>query len=369
MIRAFRRSKGSGLGGLRWFAAEFLVVVTGVLVALALGGWWQDREEREREAEYLQQLLTDLERSERALGEIGDFHADAWRAADRVSEAFWSPPEALDEALLEDLMTPLRSSRARPIMGTIDALIATGDLRLVRSDRLRADLVAYSEFAEAMIENIQRHDETYYRTGQNDLRHELDHRAVRWLAQANDDASEDSTQENSLSKNPPFPVTAEDLFSSRRIYSAYNALSVAHRNQAGNYFLIMERARQLRGEVHRYLNATLDPGNCQLTATPDGFIGSCGDPEAPGHEFEIELVDAPPEAGKERSLTGTRIHATGPAQSIHLHADELGNGSMRMGDRRYEVTGGLVLTVEGRDRLSFRLHLPPDETGKGERSP
>src|SRR5688572_25817782 len=37
----------------RWFAAEFLVVVTGVLVALALQAWYEDRQDRDRETAYL----------------------------------------------------------------------------------------------------------------------------------------------------------------------------------------------------------------------------------------------------------------------------------------------------------------------------
>lgn len=356
MIRTFRNRDRNRAGGLRWFAAEFLVVVTGVLVALALGGWWQDREERERETEYLQQLLADLERSEQALREISEFHADAWQAAARVGDAFWSPPDELTDELLADLMAPRRSQRTRPIMGTIDALIATGDLRLVRSDRLRAELVAYSEVAEATIENIQRFDETYYRVGQRDLRQELDYRAVSWLAQRVDEASDGSNQGVDETARPPFPVMAEDLFSNRRIYSAYTNLSVAHRNQAFNYAALMARARRLRGQVNRVLAGTLDPGNCQLNATHDSYAGACGDPEEPGREFRIRLSEAPTEPGQTRSFIGERIDATGAVQEIHLNADELGNGRMEFAGGSYELTGGMLRV----DRFSFRLHVLAD---------
>jgi hypothetical protein len=45
---------------LRWFAAEFLVVVSGILVALALQAWWNERSDRAEEREVLTQMLADL---------------------------------------------------------------------------------------------------------------------------------------------------------------------------------------------------------------------------------------------------------------------------------------------------------------------
>lgn len=41
-------------------AAEFLVIVVGVLVALGVDQWAQDRRDRSLEAEYLERLLEDL---------------------------------------------------------------------------------------------------------------------------------------------------------------------------------------------------------------------------------------------------------------------------------------------------------------------
>lgn len=38
---------------LRWFAAEILIVVCGVLIALALNAWWQGREQAREERRLL----------------------------------------------------------------------------------------------------------------------------------------------------------------------------------------------------------------------------------------------------------------------------------------------------------------------------
>lgn len=42
-------------------AAEFSVVVVGVLVALALEGWWNDLQDRRSESEYIADLLRELD--------------------------------------------------------------------------------------------------------------------------------------------------------------------------------------------------------------------------------------------------------------------------------------------------------------------
>ena len=50
---------------LRWFLAEFLVVVAGVWVAMGLSGLVDKRRDLQREQVYLQQLSADLGTSER----------------------------------------------------------------------------------------------------------------------------------------------------------------------------------------------------------------------------------------------------------------------------------------------------------------
>lgn len=55
---------------IRWFAAEIIVIVAGVLIALALNAWWQDRQDAESEQVYLRLLLRDLDQMEVDLDEL-----------------------------------------------------------------------------------------------------------------------------------------------------------------------------------------------------------------------------------------------------------------------------------------------------------
>jgi len=230
---------------LRWFLAEFLVVVAGVLVALALTSWAQDRRNLEREQAYLRQLNADLQTSERILGETGELMNLRAEATARVLHRFWLENPVADDAFRDDLQLPRSTLRVRPVLGTAEALISSGDLNLIRSDALRAQLMAYVDSMKAGLEDISRYDETYFRTAATTLREGPD------LVQF----SKYRTQEDRLRPRPnvvervPFPTTLAAMLNDRSVYNGYNALLIAHRNQAWRYGEMLEETRALRERV------------------------------------------------------------------------------------------------------------------------
>jgi hypothetical protein len=76
---------------LRWFAAEFLVVLTGVLVALAMNAWWTDRTDRQRERAALRYLVADLQAAERSVAEIDRESASSDMAGVSLQRAYYLP--------------------------------------------------------------------------------------------------------------------------------------------------------------------------------------------------------------------------------------------------------------------------------------
>ena len=61
-------------GRFRWFATELVMIVTGILVALAINTWWQGRETAQREQAYLADLVL-------------DFEENAWRAGETLKDS------------------------------------------------------------------------------------------------------------------------------------------------------------------------------------------------------------------------------------------------------------------------------------------
>ena len=133
---------------------ELALIVGGVLIALTLDAWWQGRQERQQEIVYLEQLLADLEETQRRLhGSIaGDSTTSdvVSRILERAFDGPLPPPDSLS--------LPTGYSQFRPLTGTQTALLQGGGLQLLHNDSLRFALIAYSALTHAT-ENILRHTE------------------------------------------------------------------------------------------------------------------------------------------------------------------------------------------------------------------
>lgn len=235
--------------GLRWFLAEFLVVVAGVLVALAVNGLMQERLDQQREQVYLRQLSADLARSDAELSYAVTFVHGRALAAARVLHRFWRNAPAVDDTLIGDLAQPRSTRRFRPVLGTAEALSASGDLGLIRSDALRADLLAYVELMRTRLEEIDRYDETYYRPGVAMLS------LAPTLSPPSGTPAGQTPRDESTRSRPdqydrvPFPATAADVLASREVYTGYLYLLTAHRNQTEQYTEMLQAIRALHKKV------------------------------------------------------------------------------------------------------------------------
>ena len=135
--------------------AELAVIVAGVLIALAADSWWERRKERRQAEEYLHQLLNDFQQTERQLknaigGDTRKFES-ASRVIDRAYRGQFPSADSLELPTGYDFFLPPT--------GTLTALVQGGDLRLLASDTLRFELVAYASLVDD-IKTVLRHSET-----------------------------------------------------------------------------------------------------------------------------------------------------------------------------------------------------------------
>lgn len=79
-------------GSLRWFFAEFLVVVAGILAAIALNGWYQGRADAASERDYLTFLSRDLQGTLDDLSDQAAFEQAQVNDGVMVYRALSNPP-------------------------------------------------------------------------------------------------------------------------------------------------------------------------------------------------------------------------------------------------------------------------------------
>lgn len=134
----------------KWFAAEFLVVLTGVLVALALNAAWDARQDRLREAEYLTQLRADLLVNRARIEEAIRLEETTRAGASAVLRSLGHSAVLADSA--KHWMIDQRASfysDPRLLMGTFAALMQTGDIKLLRDATVRRRTIEYQSQVEA----------------------------------------------------------------------------------------------------------------------------------------------------------------------------------------------------------------------------
>jgi hypothetical protein len=169
-------------------------------------------------------------------------------AAARVLHRFWRKDPVLDDSFFLDLSQPRGTRRFRPVLGTAQALGSSGELGLIRSDALRADLLAYVERMKTRLGEIDRYDETYYRPGVAML-----NLAPLWRTPDNSAVLQYSDDKLRSRPNPfdrvPFPNEPADQLASREVYVGYSNLLTAHRNHAVQYEEMLQETRALRKNV------------------------------------------------------------------------------------------------------------------------
>ena len=129
-----------------WFAVvlEVCIVVVGVVVGFQVTAWGQARADRATEQVYLRQLAADLAETERLVEVRDERMADRTEdGLDRLLASFDAPQRPPSYSVAEWLGNTLYIASPRPILGTAEAMVASGDFGSVADDALRAQILRY----------------------------------------------------------------------------------------------------------------------------------------------------------------------------------------------------------------------------------
>lgn len=141
-----KRSRISVWGGrIRWFSAEFFVVVAGILFALAINTWWMNAETRQREQDFLADLVVDFEENATRLQEAIDLADEIMTEAQillHLESAAHGRHLGLD-SLNYHLQTLSLLPTFQPVTRTYDNILGAGELQTISSPELRMMLADF----------------------------------------------------------------------------------------------------------------------------------------------------------------------------------------------------------------------------------
>lgn len=129
-------------GNWLWLVVEFFVLVVGFLVSLQVNDWQDSRSERELESEYLDRLLVDFEQSRVQLTESVDRMSAMLRTLETGMNLLSEPEltEAQHQLIFDAVGVAGIFGQFDIVVGTLEELKDTGNMRLIRSKALRVGL-------------------------------------------------------------------------------------------------------------------------------------------------------------------------------------------------------------------------------------
>ena len=151
----------------RRFVGEFLVIVIGVLVALWVEGWREDRSDRDLEQLYLARVLSDIQRDGAGFEYMVRHIGRTNRAAELLHSLVIYPSASPDDPVTFLVaLEEARSIQNNPwATGTYDELLATGSVRVLRNADLRAAMAEYYLRLEELYTWVERRVDRSFRDG------------------------------------------------------------------------------------------------------------------------------------------------------------------------------------------------------------
>ena len=248
------------LGRQDWFAVllEVTIVVAGVVIGFQITAWGQTRADAEKERAYLVQIAEDMRQTEDRIAGASARTQKALQAQRSLLLAFRTPERPRRDSLASWLFGSFNTTYAAPILGTTRALVATGDLALIRDDSLRQALPAYLERAEATLAGI-----TQARALFNEAYTEINGRVDFYEAVASSfpPALVDTLTLRQGDRFPfpvgerrvPFPFEVEALLTDRQLYAATSKAFEMTRNMESSWQRMLRDAETLHTHIERVL--------------------------------------------------------------------------------------------------------------------
>ena len=200
---------------------EVTLIGTGVLIALAVDSWWDERQERIAEAQYLRSLQADFQANQdqlRARISVEQGIIDEGKKLHRFVE--------LDEADLSASQLNAAVNRFynlyswMPITGTYEEMLGSGRLLYIQNAELRERLSQYAHLLQR-VRSIENNSWTNWYFEQSPyLRQHLNMSQFGWIGD--------------YSSSPPFDVDMQEL-RSREFHNLVSSWMVARHDITNDY--------------------------------------------------------------------------------------------------------------------------------------
>jgi hypothetical protein len=137
---------------------ELVLVVVGILIALAVNSWIEDRKDARSERQYLERLLADFDLDLAVVREYRGFEEQRVRDGVLAYRGVKGLEDSQQERVAEALTRLISRRTLRLARATYSELLSTGNIGLIRNVALRDRIVRLYETNERWISVIDRNN-------------------------------------------------------------------------------------------------------------------------------------------------------------------------------------------------------------------
>ncbi|MFN2373106.1 MAG: DUF6090 family protein [Cyclonatronaceae bacterium] len=234
---------------------EILLVVIGILIAVQINSWNQDRVNRSKEFEYLKGIHSDLNRQIESLNRTIEINERSISIVHGLLEEYIRLDGfERNDSIFSRINTINRSASPTGIKTTFSELMYGAEIPLIRDERLRNEIVLFYQELDAMIGRSRNNSEVIF---QSQLHPIFTNRTIVDLEQFNNVAFDFNLNLHPLS-NPYSARTKELAFKNLEdpemqleFINALNMKAIIEGLQRERSKLIIASAEQLKSRIEK----------------------------------------------------------------------------------------------------------------------
>ncbi|MAB47733.1 MAG: hypothetical protein CMC05_03795 [Flavobacteriaceae bacterium] len=212
MIKFFRKirqnllSEGKTGKYLKYAIGEIVLVVIGILIALQINNWNENRKNRIAEADYYCRILDDFERNEKLIDDTSELINNKIKLCKELILDLNKIPNDRGE-ILNKFVHALRQDVFVPSTIAFDDLTSSGQLKLLTDLKLKNRLIQHSTFLNNILNLLQENrNEILKRMGDFELVSDFGFQDIDYLNQELDKELLDLLPNNDWTNDPSNPI-------------------------------------------------------------------------------------------------------------------------------------------------------------------
>ncbi|MFY0604858.1 MAG: hypothetical protein JXQ93_13040 [Flavobacteriaceae bacterium] len=137
----------------KYAIGEIILVVVGILIALYINNWNENRKDQMKQKAILSELHKDFKKNLQQFNNVKNVHTRSLNASIKFKAYINYPkPQVVQDSIAKYYFLAFNGISYNPSNGVVESLISSGEYKLIKNDTLRNYLISWKDALEDYIE-------------------------------------------------------------------------------------------------------------------------------------------------------------------------------------------------------------------------